>query len=158
MPVTGIDHVAFPTADAERTLTFYAALGFDSSGVAEWRAGRALMFALVCGQSRLNVHPEQLAASRGQAWYLRAPSAEPGSLDICFRWSDGHQALLALLGDLGVPVERGPVLRYDAAGRPAASIYIRDPDGNLLEFMSTDEADISRCITDPLESSVVAQA
>ena len=140
MGVRGIDHVALPTANAERLLAFYLQLGFDSEGVAEWRAGKAPMFSIVCGDQKINVHPETLAAARGNPAYLRGPTAEPGCGDMCFVWDEGVDALLKLLADQGIPVLAGPVQRLGgrAGGTEGTSVYLRDPDENLVELISYD--------------------
>ena len=69
---------------------------------------------------------------------LRAPKSQPGCGDFCFIWSDTLQKLQKFLSDLNIPVELGPVTRTGgrAAGTvPGQSVYIRDPDSNLLEFI-----------------------
>jgi len=57
----------------------------------------------------------------------------PGSADLCLLTSTPIEAVIAHLGACGVPVEEGPVMRTGALG-PIRSIYLRDPDGNLLEI------------------------
>jgi catechol 2,3-dioxygenase-like lactoylglutathione lyase family enzyme len=145
MAVTGLDHVALPTADAERLVRFYEGLGFGTEHVEEWRAGTRSMFSIVCGDQKVNVHPEQLVAFRGNPAYLRGPAAEPGCGDLCVVWEGGVDALLALLEDRGVRVLEGPVPRVGgrAGGTSIGiSVYVRDPDENLLELISYDPADI----------------
>lgn len=147
MPVTGFDHVAIPTADSERFLAFYKALGFGVDGEDAWRAGRSPVFAITFGDSKINVHTEALVERRGEPWYLRGPTAEPGCGDFCFVWSGGVDALLALLAGAGVEPVEGPVLRVGGRneGRDhGVSVYVRDPDGNLLEFISYDPDDVAR--------------
>ena len=146
MSVRGLDHVALPTADAERFLAFYTALGFVAEGEAEWRAGDAPMFSIVCGDQKINVHPEQLTAVRGNPAYLRGPTAEPGCGDLCFAWEGGVAALLEHLAGAGVDVITGPVPRVGGRSGGTSvgiSVYVRDPDDNLLEFISYDPADLA---------------
>jgi len=140
MGVRGIDHVALPTADAEQLVAFYLRLGFDTEGVDEWRAGTAPMFSIVCGDQKINVHPEALVVARGNPAYLRGPTAEPGCGDLCFVWDEGVDALLALLDAQGIPVLAGPVPRVGgrAGGTVGTSVYLRDPDENLVELISYD--------------------
>jgi catechol 2,3-dioxygenase-like lactoylglutathione lyase family enzyme len=147
MGVTGFDHAAIPTADAARLLAFYESLGFGTAGADEWRAGRARVFALTFGDNKINVHPEDLVEHRGQPWYLRGPTAEPGCGDFCFVWEGGLDHLLTVLAAAGVEVVEGPVPRIGGrAGGTAGgvSVYVRDPDDNLLEFISYDPADVDR--------------
>ena len=60
---------------------------------------------------------------------------EPGNSDLCFRWSGPIADAIAHLEAAGVPVELGPVERHGAAGA-GLSVYFRDPDGSLLEFIT----------------------
>jgi hypothetical protein len=79
-----------------------------------------------------------MVARRNLPETLRAPAAEPGSADLCFVWSGGVDALLAHLSYCAVPVIAGPVKRVGGRGggtTEGISVYIRDPDQNLLEFI-----------------------
>ena len=133
MPVAGIDHIAMPTANAERLITFYKKLGFPINNEEKWRSGEVPTFSVQVGDSKLNVHPEGHTAS------LRGPTATPGCADICFVWDGSVAECQQMLQEAGVDVIRGPVQR--AGGRlrgtsPSLSLYLRDPDENLLEFMT----------------------
>jgi catechol 2,3-dioxygenase-like lactoylglutathione lyase family enzyme len=86
MPTVGIDHIAMPTADAERLIAFYKRLGFTINDDAEWRAGKAHIFSIQMGDSKINVHPEGFTAR------LRGPAAVPGCGDICFVWDGTVEA------------------------------------------------------------------
>jgi catechol 2,3-dioxygenase-like lactoylglutathione lyase family enzyme len=122
MGTVGIDHLAMPTADAEKLIAFYKKLGFEINDEAEWRAG----------ESKINVHPEGFTAS------LRGDTAVPGSADICFVWDGTAEECQQMLADAGVEIIRGPGPRKGARARgslPAVSMYARDPDHNLLEWM-----------------------
>src|SRR5262245_7292030 len=133
MPVVGIDHVSLPTANAERLLAFYKRLGFTSPDEADWRAGESPVFALACGNNKINVHPEGFTAA------LRAPAAVPGCGDLCFVWEGGLEALRRLLEGAGVEPITEPVERVggrDGGTLTGVSVYVRDPDGNLIEFIS----------------------
>lgn len=139
MGIEGIDHVAFPVSNASLTLEFYRRLGFEIVGEQEWRSGRAPSYAIVCGNNKINIHPEAMVARRGDPDYRRAPAAEPGCADLCFVWDGPITAAVEHLEKLGIPVEFGPVARVGgrAGGRgEGTSIYFRDPDQNLLEFLS----------------------
>jgi catechol 2,3-dioxygenase-like lactoylglutathione lyase family enzyme len=142
--VIGVDHIAFPTADAARLAAFYAALGFALPGFDDWQAGRAGIFSIACGNQKINVHPETLVAMRGNSAYLRADTAEPGCVDLCVVWEGGIDALLDMLAAAGVTPIAGPVPRIggrEAGTAAGVSVYVRDPDHNLLEFISYDVAD-----------------
>ena len=132
MSSVGIDHIAMPTANAERLIEFYKGLGFTINYEEEWRAGRARIFSIQIGDSKINVHPEGYTAD------LRGPTAVPGCGDICFVWEGSAEDCKNWLEDAGVEVIRGPGPRKGArAGGvlPAVSLYARDPDQNLLEWM-----------------------
>ena len=135
MPVAGIDHVAIPTSNAERLIEFYKRLGFTVNDEEEWRGGRARVFSIQVGDSKINVHPEGFTA------HLRGPTATPGCGDICFVWDGGVDRLQEMLRTAGVDVIEGPGPRKGGRGGgkvPAVSLYARDPDDNLLEFMVYD--------------------
>ena len=132
MPTVGIDHLAIPTANADRLIEFYQRLGFTINDEADWRAGKANIFSIQIGDSKINVHPEGYTAS------LRGPTARPGCTDICFVWDGTAEECQKMLADAGVEVIRGPGPRKGARGGgrfPAVSLYARDPDDNLLEWM-----------------------
>lgn len=134
MPTVRIDHIAMPTANAERLIAFYKRLGFLINNEELWRAGKVPTFSLQVGDSaKINVHPEGYTAS------LRGPTAVPGCTDICFVWEGTVEECQKMLAEAGVEVVRGPVPRPGGRGRgktPSLSLYARDPDGNLLEWMT----------------------
>ena len=133
MPVAGIDHIAMPTADAERLIAFYKKLGFLINNEDKWRSGEVPTFSIQVGDSKLNIHPEGHTAS------LRGPTATPGCTDICFVWDGSVAECQQMLQDAGVEVIQGPVQRAGGRGRgttPSLSLYFRDQDENLLECMT----------------------
>lgn len=147
MPVTGFDHAALPTADSERFLAFYKALGFGIEGEDAWRAGTMPIFSITFGDNKINVHTEVLLARRDDPAFLRGPTAEPGCGDFCFVWEGGIDALLTALAAAGAPVIDGPVRRVGGRNQgrdTGVSVYTRDPDDNLLEFISYDPDDVAR--------------
>ena len=132
MPTVGIDHIAMPTADANRLMAFYKKLGFSINDEEEWRAGTANIFSIQIGDSKINVHPEGYLAD------YRGPTAVPGCTDICFVWDGSVEDCQKMLAAAGVEIVRGPGPRKGARQRgilPAVSLYARDPDNNLLEWM-----------------------
>ncbi len=82
------------------------------------------------GGQQLNVHGPGVSAGP----VARIP-VEPGNSDLCFVWDGPITDAVVHLGERGVPVEEGPVER-DGAGGKGQSVYFRDPDGTLLEFIS----------------------
>ncbi|MBM3139792.1 MAG: VOC family protein [Chloroflexi bacterium] len=135
-PIAGFDHAAMPAHDVGRLIDFYRRLGFAVVGEEAWRAGRARAVALAFGDSRINVHAPELW--QDARFTLRGPSAQPGCGDYCFVWEGGLASLRAMLAEAGVEVIEGPVQRDGGralgTGR-GTSMYTRDPEGNLLEFM-----------------------
>lgn len=133
MSIRHIDHVAITVADIEVTIAFYRdVLGAEVLFYDLWREGRIPVVLLQLGGSRLSVH----AASGPAKPHAQAPT--PGSADLCFRWDAPIDAALALLEHHGVAVIEGPVPRPAADGAVGQSVYFRDPDGNLLELLTTE--------------------
>jgi catechol 2,3-dioxygenase-like lactoylglutathione lyase family enzyme len=127
-----IDHVAITVADVEATLAFYeGVLGAEVLFYDLWKQGRIPVVLLQLGGSRLSVH----AADAPAKPHARTPA--PGSADLCFRFDAPIGEAVALLASRGVALEEGPVPRPAADGSAGQSVYFRDPDGNLLELLST---------------------
>ena len=82
------------------------------------------------GDKQLNVHGPGVRPAE----VARLP-VQPGNSDLCFEWSGPIADAIAHLKAHGVPVERGPMQRFGAKGK-GISVYFRDPDGSLMEFMS----------------------
>jgi catechol 2,3-dioxygenase-like lactoylglutathione lyase family enzyme len=124
--VVGFDHVALPMQDPQAMIAFYRALGLVV------KEGEFLVQVYI-GNQMINFH-------RPEVWQrdfaLRAPAARPPCGDLCFVWDGSAAALAHLLGQAGVPVEEGPVAREGGRRAAGSSVYVRDPDGNLLEFLT----------------------
>ncbi len=121
-----IDHVSLPLEDPEAMVRFYRALGFDVD------EGRAVVCVHV-GAQMINFHRPEVW--RREAFTLRAGAAVPPCGDLCFVWEGGVEAIVGLLGEHDIPIEEGPVDRIGGRRTDASSVYARDPDGNLIEFM-----------------------
>lgn len=134
MPVRALDHLAITVADMDATLDFYRRV-LDAEVLFEdlFRAGTIPICLLQVGASRISVH---VAASPASP-HARHPV--PGSGDICFRWDGGIADAQRHLAEVGVEIVEGPVPRPAADGVVGQSVYFRDPDGNLLELLSTDD-------------------
>jgi catechol 2,3-dioxygenase-like lactoylglutathione lyase family enzyme len=123
-----LDHLVLTVAGIERSCDFYArALGMSVETFAEGRV--ALRF----GRQKINLHKV------GQEFEPRARFAVAGSADLCFLASTPLEKVEAHLDEIGVEIELGPVVRAGATGT-IASIYIRDPDGNLIEISNPSDA------------------
>lgn len=125
--IAGIDHVSLPLVDAGAMVTFYRSLGFE---VHEHPA----VVSVVTGGQMINFH--RPAVWQREGFTLRAPGAVPPCGDLCFVWEGDESALHALLADAGAEIEEGPVTRTGGRGTDGTSVYVRDPDGNLLELLT----------------------
>jgi catechol 2,3-dioxygenase-like lactoylglutathione lyase family enzyme len=123
LPVA-LDHCVVHVSDWSRSNAFYhEVLGAELVPVGN---GWAYRF----GRQQLNLHgpgvePHPVA---------RIPVV-PGGSDLCFVWDGDIADAVAHLERCDVRLELGPVERYGARG-PGSSVYFRDPDGSLLEFIS----------------------
>jgi catechol 2,3-dioxygenase-like lactoylglutathione lyase family enzyme len=127
--VRGFDHVSLPMQNTDAMVAFYRALGFD---VAE----NPHVVSVYVGDQMINLHrPETW---QREAFTLRAPAALPPCGDFCFVWDGSADVLHALLADAGAAIIEGPVAREGGRRAGATSVYVRDPDGNLVEFMIYD--------------------
>jgi catechol 2,3-dioxygenase-like lactoylglutathione lyase family enzyme len=124
--VRGFDHVALPMQNTEPMLAFYRGLGFD---VVE----NAVVCSVYIGDNMINFH--RPATWQRESFTLRAPAAKPPCGDLCFVWEGTAAALKAMLDHAGAKLIEGPVARQGGRRKAASSVYVRDPDGNLLEFM-----------------------
>ena len=133
MPVRGLDHVALTCADPEATIEFYTrVLDAETHFEDLWREGRIPVVILQVGECRLSIHSAEAPAEP----HARVPMA--GSGDLCFRWDGTVVEAERQLLDRDVEIVLGPVDRPAADGSPAQSVYFRDPDGNLIELLTTD--------------------
>ena len=128
MPIAALDHAAIPIDDVEAMLRFYADLGFDVREVQP-----PLFYSVVFGEHKINFHGPM--AWRSTTFALRGPSAEPGCGDFCFVWDGTADELAETLAGLDLSIVEGPVPQVGGRGETGMSTYIRDPDGNLLEFI-----------------------
>lgn len=120
--IGSMDHIVLTTRDLERCLDFYTrALGMRVERYGEGR------IALAFGPHKFNVHPPGFDAS------IKARVPTPGSLDLCFLADRPLEEVIAQLKRENVPIEEGPVVRTGARF-PIRSVYVRDPDGNLIEI------------------------
>lgn len=127
--LSSLDHLVLTVADIDSTVAFYRdVLGMDaqrftpSDGSTRW--------ALVFGAQKINLH------LRDHEFEPKAAHVKPGSADVCFLSEVSIAIWLAHLEDMNVPIEQGPVRRTGATGA-ILSVYLRDPDGNLLEISNS---------------------
>jgi catechol 2,3-dioxygenase-like lactoylglutathione lyase family enzyme len=133
MGVRGFDHLAITVDDVDRTVDFYQDLvGAEVLYRDRFAEGRFPIVTLVIGANRINVHPSPPRADL----VARCPTA--GSVDLCFRWDGPIEEAQQMLESRGLPIVEGPSFRLSADGGKGQSVYTRDPDGNLIEFLTTD--------------------
>jgi catechol 2,3-dioxygenase-like lactoylglutathione lyase family enzyme len=122
-----LDHLVLTTADEQACIRFYVdALGMRLEtfvGGTPPVERRAFVF----GQQKINLHV------KGREFEPKAHLPVPGSLDLCFIADRPLDQVVARLEAHGVPVIEGPVRRTGATG-PIESVYVRDPDLNLIEI------------------------
>ena len=128
MSIAAFDHAAIPIADVQGMLDFYERLGFTVREVQP-----ELFYSAYFGANKINFHAPK--AWQSGSFTLRGPTARSGCGDFCFVWTGTVDELAAKLADLDVAVIEGPVPREGGRGHEGMSTYVRDPDGNLLEFI-----------------------
>ncbi|MHC5653253.1 VOC family protein [Stappia sp.] len=121
MKILSIDHLVLTVADIDATVAFYGSL-LGMEEVVFGGGRRALRF----GDQKINLH------SAGAEVLPAAGRPTPGSADLCFLVAS-LQDVLDRLSDAEVPIVEGPATRT-GANSPLRSVYIRDPDGNLVEL------------------------
>ena len=127
MKVASLDHLVLTVRDLQAAIDFYTqALGMQEVSFAGGR--KALSF----GTQKINLH---LA---GHEFEPKAERPTPGSADLCFLTDTPVEQYAAHLASLGIAVIEGPVARTGAVG-PLWSIYVRDPDLNLIEIANLKE-------------------
>ncbi|MDX6563375.1 MAG: hypothetical protein QOD65_3189 [Gaiellales bacterium] len=121
MRIAALDHLVLTVADIGATVAFYERLGMRAE---EFAGGR---IALRFGDQKINLH------QAGAEFEPHALRPVPGSADLCFLIDGSLADVARLLADAAVPIELGPVEREGAVGA-MDSLYLRDPDGNLVEL------------------------
>ena len=120
--IKNIDHFVITTKNIDNTLAFYGKLGFEVKD-----CGRR--YELYAGNFKINVH------ILDQELLPHALNIKSGSCDVCFEIAGNIHDYKKELMDKGFEIEMGVVKRTGVKGE-MSSIYVRDFDGNLLEFCS----------------------
>ena len=120
--ISSLDHLVLTVQSISRTISFYTdILGMEEVVVGHGR--RALVF----GNQKINLHEFK------KEFLPKAKEPTPGSGDLCFVLAIPLADAILKLQSLNVAIEEGPVERTGAKGK-IQSIYVRDPDGNLIEL------------------------
>ena len=120
--VASLDHLVLTVQDIPRAIKFYVeVLGMQEVTFGDNRK------ALAYGQQKINLH------KFGEEFEPKAASPLPGSADLCFVIDDPLEEFIGHLNENNIEILQGPVARTGALG-VINSIYIRDPDKNLIEL------------------------
>jgi catechol 2,3-dioxygenase-like lactoylglutathione lyase family enzyme len=120
--IKSLDHIVLTTSDLEKCIDFYTRV----LGMKLERFGQGRL-ALRFGEQKINLHDKGTDAAN----YAAQPT--PGSLDVCFLADRALDEVIAHLREADIPIELGPVTRTGARFA-LRSIYVRDPDRNLIEI------------------------
>lgn len=122
MKVERLDHMVLTVRDMDASIRFYTeVLGMEP---VVFGAGRK---ALQFGNQKINLH------EYGKEFEPKAAAPCPGSADLCFITATPLTEVCEHFKSKGIEIVEGPVIRTGAQG-PIESVYIRDPDGNLVEI------------------------
>jgi len=120
-----VDHIVLTTRDKDACIRFYRdVLGME---LVKFRTPTEERLALSFGAQKINLH------EWGKEFTPRAHVAVPGSLDLCFIAGVSLEAVMDRLKKNNVAIIEGPVAKTGAQG-PIRSVYVRDPDLNLVEI------------------------
>jgi len=122
MQIKSLDHLVLTVADIEVTCQFYSTiLGMQ---VISFNKGRK---ALRFGNQKINLH------QKGHEYEPKAKYPTPGSADLCLITENPLDAVIEELKQNNISIEQGPIAKHGALG-DIESVYIRDPDQNLIEI------------------------
>jgi len=120
-----IDHVVLTTRDLAACLRFYS--GILGMRLEKFQTPTETRIALKFGNQKINIH------EWGKEFTPRAHVAAPGTLDLCFIASMSLEEVITKLKSANIPILEGPVMKTGATSK-IRSVYVRDPDLNLVEI------------------------
>ncbi|KLT38418.1 Glyoxalase/Bleomycin resistance protein/Dihydroxybiphenyl dioxygenase [Cutaneotrichosporon oleaginosum] len=128
--IAALDHLVLTVRSIPTTIKWYERLGMRHE---PFRTPGGVRHALRYGLSKINLH------EAGNEFSPRAKTALPGTADLCFLIDDDVGDVKTRLEKEGIEiVEDGVVSRTGARGN-LLSVYVRDPDGNLIELSNYEE-------------------
>jgi catechol 2,3-dioxygenase-like lactoylglutathione lyase family enzyme len=120
-----VDHIVLTTRDKDACIRFYTeVLGM---ALVRFKTPTEERLALSFGAQKINIH------EWGKEFSPRAHVAVPGALDLCFIAAVTLEAVIEKLRKKNIAILEGPVAKTGAQG-PIRSVYVRDPDLNLVEI------------------------
>lgn len=122
MKISHLDHIVLTVNDIEHTCQFYQ----QNLGISNTTFGIDRV-ALHIGKQKINLH------QKGKEFEPKANNVTPGSADFCFITDTPLTEVIKHLIEYNIDIIEGPVERIGASGL-IKSIYIYDPDGNLIEI------------------------
>jgi len=126
--IAALDHLVLTVRDIAATVDFYE----RAIGMRSFTFAGGTRTALAFGDQKINLH------ELGAEYLPNARAAGPGTADFCLLTPTPLDAVVAHLERMGIAVEQGPD-RADGARAPLRSIWLRDPDGNLVELANPDD-------------------
>ena len=128
--IQSIDHIVLTVTDIKRSIQFYC----DILGMQLERFrppdSNSERIALQFGNQKINLH------SVDAPYTPHAQKPTPGAIDLCFLSDHPLTEWERVFQSAGVTIEQGPIRRTGATG-PLRSLYVRDPDNNLIEIANS---------------------
>jgi catechol 2,3-dioxygenase-like lactoylglutathione lyase family enzyme len=127
LDIQSIDHIVMQAVDVPETIKFYTEILGMSHSEFQPPTGGVVRQSLHFGSQKINLHDAE------SPFHPHARNPVAGSVDLCFVTQQTIGDWQQHLANCGIVIEDGPVRKTGAKG-PLLSIYIRDPDGNLIEI------------------------
>lgn len=131
LTIQAFDHVVLNVRDVEETAAWYERVLGMVRQTSEPAPGGATRTSLMFGRNKLNLRP----ITATQAEWFTAAAPQPGSDDLCFLTNTPPEDVANHFRELGLEIVLGPIDKRGAMGE-IRSVYVRDPDGNLIEVSS----------------------
>lgn len=125
--ISHLDHLVLTTSNETACVDFYTRVMGMSLETFIGGTPPVERKAFKFGNQKINLH------IKGREFEPKANLPTPGALDLCFIASQPLSAVISRMQECGWPIVDGPVKRTGAVS-PILSVYLRDPDGNLIEI------------------------
>ena len=129
--IKSIDHIVLTASDTDKTIQFYCdvlGMTLDRFMPAD---GSPERLALSFGTQKINLH------QASSPYVPHAQNPVSGAVDICFLSDVSVEEWRKIFTENSIQIEVGPIAKTGATG-PLRSLYVRDPDGNLIEISNPD--------------------